>query len=191
MHRDIKPCNLLVNVNCDLKICDFGLARGISDPTLAPFSEQDEAFQEQLTMYVVTRWYRAPEVILSQSEYDEGIDLWAVGCVFAELIGRQPLFTGKNHLHQIQIIQQVLGKLSEEDLSHFDAQVRSFLLNTELKHNITERPSDKSDKDIWKTKFPQANELALDLLSKLLTFNPKKRITVRDAISHEYFREIT
>lgn len=101
MHRDIKPCNLLVNVNCDLKICDFGLARGISDPSMEPFVEQDASFQEQLTMYVVTRWYRAPEVILCESEYDEGIDLWAVGCVFAELIGRQPLLTGKNHLNQI------------------------------------------------------------------------------------------
>lgn len=98
-------------------------------------------------MYVVTRWYRAPEVILCESEYDEGIDLWAVGCVFAELIGRQPLLTGKNHLNQIQIIQQFLGKLSQEDLAPFDAQVRNYLVNNELKLGITENVNPI---DIWK-----------------------------------------
>lgn len=93
MHRDIKPCNLLVNVNCDLKICDFGLARGIH----APMVDNDE----MITKYVVTRWYRAPEVVLCNKNYSEAIDLWAVGCVFAELIGRQPVFQGKTHLNQI------------------------------------------------------------------------------------------
>lgn len=91
MHRDIKPCNLLVNVNCDLKICDFGLARGINQGDL-----DDEVM---LTKYVVTRWYRAPEVVLNNKNYEESVDLWAVGCVFAELIGRQPLFPGKTHLN--------------------------------------------------------------------------------------------
>lgn len=128
-------------------------------------------------MYVVTRWYRAPEVILCESEYDEGIDLWAVGCVFAELIGRQPLLTGKNHLNQIQIIQQFLGKLSQEDLAPFDSQVRNYLLNNEAKLGIVESPA-----NLFKLKFPDANDLALDLLSKLLCFNSKKRISVREAI---------
>jgi len=90
MHRDIKPCNLLVNVNCDLKICDFGLARGINlsgEYNMLGLA-QDTQFNEMLTKYVVTRWYRAPEVVVSNRNYSESIDLWAVGCVFAELIGR-------------------------------------------------------------------------------------------------------
>ena len=87
MHRDIKPCNLLVNVNCDLKICDFGLARGIDHPK-APNAAKDLQENDMLTKYVVTRWYRAPEVVLSNNNYEESIDLWAVGCVFAELLGR-------------------------------------------------------------------------------------------------------
>ena len=99
MHRDIKPCNLLVNTNCDLKICDFGLARGIEH-----FADADTEFANALTKYVVTRWYRAPEVVLSKQNYDEKIDMWAVGCVFAELVGRTPIFPGKNHLNQVQMI---------------------------------------------------------------------------------------
>eukprot|EP00619_Florenciella_sp_RCC1007_P019458 CAMPEP_0205939358 /NCGR_PEP_ID=MMETSP1325-20131115/49400_1 /ASSEMBLY_ACC=CAM_ASM_000708 /TAXON_ID=236786 /ORGANISM="Florenciella sp., Strain RCC1007" /LENGTH=237 /DNA_ID=CAMNT_0053309823 /DNA_START=50 /DNA_END=760 /DNA_ORIENTATION=+ len=83
IHRDLKPGNLLVNANCDLTICDFGLARG--------------AGAEELTEYVVTRWYRAPELLLSCSSYTTAIDIWSVGCICAELIGRKPLFPGNNY----------------------------------------------------------------------------------------------
>jgi mitogen-activated protein kinase 1/3 len=90
MHRDIKPCNLLVNTNCDLKICDFGLARGIDTSQYNLNIATDKEFNNALTKYVVTRWYRAPEVVLDTSikNYDQGIDIWAVGCCFAELMGR-------------------------------------------------------------------------------------------------------
>jgi len=86
MHRDLKPSNLLLNKRCDLKICDLGLARGF---------EQDNEFK---TEYVVTRWYRAPEVILNASEYNKSIDIWSVGCIFAELLGRTALFPGEDYL---------------------------------------------------------------------------------------------
>lgn len=84
IHRDLKPSNLLLNKNCDLKICDFGLARGLEtgDP------------ENILTEYVVTRWYRAPEVILNASNYTKAIDIWSIGCILAELLGRTPLFPG-------------------------------------------------------------------------------------------------
>ena len=84
IHRDLKPSNLLLNKNCDLKICDFGLARGLDtgDP------------ENILTEYVVTRWYRAPEVILNASNYTKAIDIWSLGCILAELLGRTPLFPG-------------------------------------------------------------------------------------------------
>jgi Serine/threonine protein kinase len=83
MHRDLKPSNILLNKNCDLQICDLGLARGF---------ENENEFK---TEYVVTRWYRAPEVILNASEYTKAIDIWSVGCIFAELLGRTALFPGK------------------------------------------------------------------------------------------------
>ena len=88
MHRDLKPRNLLVNSNCDLKICDFGLARAMIP--------EMKVKSMNMTDYVATRWYRAPELLLSMREYNESVDVWSVGCIFAELIRRRPFLPGKN-----------------------------------------------------------------------------------------------
>lgn len=97
LHRDLKPSNLLVNSNCDLKICDFGLARGVDS------SMQDGRAETMLlTEYVVTRWYRAPEIMLACHEYSYPIDVWSVGCIFAELILRKPLFPGDDYIDQVR-----------------------------------------------------------------------------------------
>jgi mitogen-activated protein kinase 1/3 len=96
LHRDLKPSNLLVNANCDLKIADFGLARTTSDTNF-------------MTEYVVTRWYRAPELLLNCSEYTEAIDVWSVGCIFMELLNRKPLFPGKDYVQQLVLITEVLS----------------------------------------------------------------------------------
>ncbi|VDL95959.1 unnamed protein product [Schistocephalus solidus] len=87
LHRDLKPSNLLINANCDLKICDFGLAR-MNDP------EHDH--NGILTEYVATRWYRAPEIMLNSKGYTRSIDVWSVGCIFAEMFDSRPLFPGKH-----------------------------------------------------------------------------------------------
>ena len=100
IHRDLKPSNLLLNANCDLKICDFGLAR--------PTSENDI-----MTEYVVTRWYRAPELLLNSTDYTAAIDVWSVGCIFMELMNRQPLFPGRDHMHQMRLITEVRWTDSE------------------------------------------------------------------------------
>lgn len=94
MHRDLKPSNILVNENCDLKICDFGLAR-IQDP--------------QMTGYVSTRYYRAPEIMLTWQKYDVEVDIWSAGCIFAEMLDGKPLFPGKDHVNQFSIITELLG----------------------------------------------------------------------------------
>lgn len=88
MHRDLKPRNLLVNSNCDLKICDFGLARAMIP--------EMKVKSMNMTDYVATRWYRAPELLLSMREYNESVDVWSVGCIFAELIRRKPFLPGTN-----------------------------------------------------------------------------------------------
>lgn len=107
LHRDLKPSNLLVNSNCDLKICDFGLARGIhrdpNDPSDAGTS--GPAGTMLLTEYVVTRWYRAPEIMLACHEYSYAIDVWSVGCIFAELILRKPYFPGDDYIDQVRGIR--------------------------------------------------------------------------------------
>ncbi|CAH8487609.1 unnamed protein product [Schistosoma rodhaini] len=99
IHRDLKPANIAVNEDCELKILDFGLAR---------------QKQEEMTGYVATRWYRAPEVMLNWMHYNESVDVWSVACIMAELRNRAPLFKGGNHIHQIQLILNLLGKPDEE-----------------------------------------------------------------------------
>merc|ERR1719378_142906 len=106
--RDLKPRNLLVNSNCDLKICDFGLAR-------VNFS--DDAFKVcPMTEYVCTRWYRAPEVLCSWTDYTRAIDIWSIGCIFAEMLSRKPLFPGHNTQHQLQLIITFMGSPKSEEL---------------------------------------------------------------------------
>lgn len=95
LHQDLKPSNLLLDANCDLKICDFGLARTTSE-------------MDFMTEYVVTRWYRAPELLLNCSEYTAAIDIWSVGCIFLEIIRREPLFSGKDYVQQLMLITEVL-----------------------------------------------------------------------------------
>ena len=171
IHRDLKPANILANKNCDLKICDLGLGRGeVRD-------EDDEEKKIELTEYVITRWYRAPEVILCPSEYSKAVDIWSIGCIFAELLGRQPLFPGDHYLDQIQKIISVLGTPKNDDLE--------FITKVEAKEFLMKLV--KRTKQTWSSLFPNANPVALDLLGKMLTFNPKKRYTVDQCISHPYF----
>jgi mitogen-activated protein kinase 1/3 len=167
MHRDLKPNNILANKDCKLKICDLGLARG--------FDEEDE-FK---TTYVVTRWYRAPEVILKASEYTKAIDMWSVGCIFAELLGRTPLFPGQNYLDQLQRIIAVLGTPSAVDME--------YITNEKALEYVKGLP--KRSKLPLKNLYPDANPLALDLLEKLLVFNPDKRYTAEETLAHPYFDE--
>lgn len=105
LHRDLKPSNLLVNSNCDLKICDFGLARGIHDNSnIMDESSNNPKGSLMLTEYVVTRWYRAPEIMLACHEYSKPIDVWSVGCIFAELILRKPYFPGDDYIDQVRAV---------------------------------------------------------------------------------------
>ncbi|KAJ2978616.1 hypothetical protein NQ176_g3717 [Zarea fungicola] len=105
LHRDLKPGNLLVNADCELKICDFGLARG--------FSVDPEENAGYMTEYVATRWYRAPEIMLSFQSYTKAIDVWSVGCILAELLGGRPFFKGRDYVDQLNQILHILGTPSE------------------------------------------------------------------------------
>lgn len=112
LHRDLKPSNLLVNSNCDLKICDFGLARGIDDQRDA----EGRTGTMLLTEYVVTRWYRAPEIMLACHEYSYAIDVWSVGCIFAELILRKPYFPGDDYIDQVSHDCDII--IQNKDVTH-------------------------------------------------------------------------
>lgn len=164
IHRDLKPSNLLVNSDCALKICDFGLARGIMQDNDPPTGE--------LTEYVVTRWYRAPEIMLACRKYEKAIDIWALGCIFAELLGRKPLFPGDNYIHQLKLIVDVLGNPIEEDTKFITSEKALKFINGLPKKAATN----------FQSMFPKANPLAIDLLTKMLTFNPSKRYTDRKSV---------
>ena len=139
--------------------------------------EDEDEEEPELTEYVITRWYRAPEVILCPSHYSKAVDIWSVGCIFAELLGRQPLFPGDHYLDQIQKIVAVTGTPKMEDLDFIKKkEAKEFFLKLVKRTKLT-----------WSSLFPNANPIALDLLEKMLTFNPKKRYTVDQCISHPYF----
>jgi mitogen-activated protein kinase 7 len=170
LHRDLKPGNLLVNADCELKICDFGLARGFStDP------ERNAGF---LTEYVATRWYRAPEIMLSFQSYTKAIDIWSVGCILAELLGGKPMFKGKDYVDQLNQILRYLGTPSEETLQRIGSPRAQ-----EYVRSLPRMP-----RVPFHSLFPTANPEALDLLDKMLAFDPADRINVEQALEHPYLR---
>eukprot|EP00824_Muranothrix_gubernata_P011522 TRINITY_DN24975_c0_g1_i1.p1 TRINITY_DN24975_c0_g1~~TRINITY_DN24975_c0_g1_i1.p1 ORF type:complete len:389 (+),score=81.33 TRINITY_DN24975_c0_g1_i1:90-1256(+) len=171
LHRDLKPSNLLLNGNCDLKICDFGLARIIA-------ASQETSSQNSFVMteYVATRWYRAPEIMLSFRDYDTAIDVWSVGCIFAELLGRKPLFPGRDYIHQLNLITNIIGTPSEEDITFIENdKARRYILSLPHKAKVP-----------FQQLYPNANPHAIDLLEKMLLFDPSRRITVTGALEHPY-----
>ncbi|XP_055354621.1 mitogen-activated protein kinase 1-like [Paramacrobiotus metropolitanus] len=167
LHRDLKPSNLLLNTTCDLKICDFGLAR-VADPV------QDH--KGVLTEYVATRWYRAPEIMLNSRGYTKAIDIWSVGCILAEMLSNRPIFPGKHYLDQLNHILSTIGSPSSTDLDaiHND-KARSYLISLPTK-----------SRQAWTKLYPNADAQALDLLDKMLAFNPENRIAVEEALAHPF-----
>ncbi|GIL65367.1 hypothetical protein Vafri_19022 [Volvox africanus] len=168
-HRDLKPKNILANSDCKLKICDFGLARpAFNDMPTTVF----------WTDYVATRWYRAPELCGSFfAKYSPAIDIWSVGCIFAEVLLGKPLFPGRNVVHQLELITDLLGTPSAEVIAKVrNEKARRFLLNMKPKPGIP-----------FELHFPRADRIALRLLKRLLAFDPAERPTAEEALADPYF----
>ncbi|KAJ3146920.1 cyclin-dependent serine/threonine protein kinase [Geranomyces variabilis] len=166
LHRDLKPQNLLINKKMDLKLGDFGLARAFGIPVRSYSHE------------VVTLWYRAPDVLMGSRQYSTSIDLWSAGCVMAEMASGRPLFPGNSIRDQLQRIFKLLGTPDEKTWPR-----------------IKELPDYKADFPIYPRMaldalYPKLDANGIDLLSKLVEFQPEKRISAEKALQHPYFHGI-
>ena len=168
IHRDFKPSNVLINEDCTVKLCDFGMSRGIKEENVL------------LTEYVVTRYYRAPEVMLSSHHYSKKIDVWSVGCAFAELLSKKFMFPGENYIAQIKLIIDVLGTQDVNDLN--------FISNSSAKNFVMQFQN--IPKKNFKTILNCQNPLAVDLVEKMLVFNPDKRYSIEDCLNHPYLKNM-
>lgn len=225
-HRDLKPANCFVNQDCTVKIGDFGLSRAIGAEVQhhlqhlphtprggeerMPQIPHTKRARKTLTSHVVTRWYRAPELILMTNTYTEAIDVWSVGCIFAELLGmlegkshmdRGPVFPGQscfplsprpNHAadydyytkgknDMLNKIFALLGTPSDED-------VKACTDNEKAIRYVARFPTQAGAG--LKSEFPDVDQAMLDILQKMLIFNPKKRISVPEALAHPLLGEV-
>lgn len=169
LHRDMKPANCLVTSACDVAICDFGLSR---------YVDEVEEVGAAMTEYVVTRWFRPPELVLTQI-YSSAVDMWALGCIFAQLMSGKPMFPGKDFKNQVEVICDIIGKPTPEEMKHIESpNARNFIDSLP--------PSKPKD---FAAMFPEAPEEALDLLRSLLRFAPGDRLSAKEALAHPYLEE--
>uniref|UniRef100_A0AAR2L9M6 mitogen-activated protein kinase n=1 Tax=Pygocentrus nattereri TaxID=42514 RepID=A0AAR2L9M6_PYGNA len=154
IHRDLKPSNLAVNEDCELKILDFGLARHTDD---------------EMTGYVATRWYRAPEIMLNWMHYNMTVDIWSVGCIMAELLTGRTLFPGTDHIDQLKLIMLLVGTPGPELLMKVSSDSVSVMFGRCFPFVLIQTP--------------------VDLLEKMLVLDTDKRITAAEALAHPYFAQ--
>lgn len=169
LHRDLKPQNILIDTNLNVKVADFGLSRTYSIPI------------KQYTREVLTLWYRSPELILGTEYYSTGIDMWSIGCIFGELFLKKPMFIGDAEINQLFKIFEVLGLPNDENLPGYKT----------FPHYSTSFPVYEKGIGLAQ-KFAKtcATPEALDLLGLMLLYNPAKRITCKEALKHPFFQGV-
>ncbi|ESN96461.1 hypothetical protein HELRODRAFT_107531 [Helobdella robusta] len=166
IHRDIKPGNLLVNGDCKLKICDFGLAR-VYEPS----------DMQRMTQEVVTQYYRAPEILMGAKHYTYAVDMWSVGCIMAELLSRRVLFQANNPIQQLDLIVSILGTPSMDDM-HGTCDP--------AKAHVLQLPFQNTNLALLRNLSNDVTNETLHFLLNLLSFNPRHRITASNALTHMY-----
>nr|WRY74758.1 mitogen-activated protein kinase 15 [Rachycentron canadum] len=170
IHRDQKPSNVLLDTDCVVKLCDFGLARSLNQI-------QEDSGNPALTEYVATRWYRAPEILLGSARYTKGVDMWSLGCILGEMLLGKALFPGTSTINQIEKIMSATPHPSPEDI---------LAIKSEYGSSVIQRMLLKPQVPLEDLLQPSVPPDALDLLRGLLVFNPDKRLTAEQALEHPY-----
>lgn len=166
LHRDIKPNNLLIATDGEVKLADFGLARSFADP------------YRRMTSNVITRWYRPPELLFGAKHYSGAVDIWSAGCVFAELILRVPYLASETEIGQISVVCQAIGTPTEENWPGV----------TKLpEYTVSEPHTPVAGRNDYLARFGTAGQDGVDLLMAMLTLDPRKRITAREVLEHPYW----
>mmetsp|Transcript_20006 Transcript_20006/g.22878 ORF Transcript_20006/g.22878 Transcript_20006/m.22878 type:complete len:297 (-) Transcript_20006:95-985(-) len=168
LHRDLKPPNLLINREGQLKLADFGLARAFGIPV------------RSYTHEVVTLWYRAPDVLLGSRKYSTPVDIWSVGCIFAEMANGRPIVAGTSEADQLDRIFRLLGTPTPQDYPGI----------VELPDYSTELPRYPPPSGGLQSLVPSLDAKGLDLLFRMLQYDPARRITAQDALEHEFFQDM-
>ncbi|CAK0897537.1 unnamed protein product [Prorocentrum cordatum] len=177
-HRDLKPANVLITHDCKVKICDFGLARG--DMQLDAEGDEPDQASGVLTEYVVTRWYRAPEVMLLPKQYTSAVDVWSVGCILGEILMRKAMFPGKNHVDMVCKFAETLGKPTEEELDWLPHDTDAY--------RFVKKVCPPSAGVSLSALMPGSSSACRGLLRALLRWHPQQRLTAAQAQEHEYLR---
>lgn len=173
LHRDIKPSNLLLNSDCHVRVCDFGLCRSVKE------ARSQNGTDTILTDYVATRWYRAPEILLGSTSYGKAVDIWSVGCILGEMLLGKPLFPGTSTMHQISSLLEVTGRPTAEDV----AAINSPFAATMLQSINPSKPKALS------SILPRTGEDGLDMIKQCLQFNPTKRFSAIEGLGHQYVQK--
>jgi cyclin-dependent kinase 7 len=166
LHRDIKPNNLLIAADGEVKLADFGLARAFADP------------YKMMTSNVITRWYRPPELLFGTKHYSGAVDIWSVGLVFAELIIRTPYIAGDTEVHQISLICQAIGTPTEDNWPG---------VSKLPEYTVPEPPNPMRGRDHYLATFGTAGHEGVDLLMAMLVLDPRNRITARGVLEHQWW----
>jgi len=177
VHRDMKPSNLLLNSECVMKVADFGLARSLTRAKAGPMDDI-EAGHPILTDYVATRWYRAPEILLGSTRYGKAVDMWSLGCIFGEMLGGKPVFQGSSTLNQLEKICEVAGRPTADEIAAMRSPFAHTMLDSlQVRTGVQQK---------WSELYPRAQEDAIDLMEKLMQWDPAKRLTALEGMSHPY-----
>ncbi|CAH8637869.1 unnamed protein product [Schistosoma curassoni] len=184
IHRDLKPSNVLLNSDCLVKLCDFGLTRSLTNTlenrttSMESFIDGDDDYDNPvLTEYVATRWYRAPEILLASNRYTKYVDIWSLGCILGEMLLGKALFPGTSTINQIERIISVMERPTIQDIE---------CLHSDYGRSVLDKALQKPYRRLRTLFSNNTEEQALNLLENMIQLNPEKRFTVEQALNHSY-----